>query len=177
MYQLTWYLKPSHALSCYHIDFLTVLSLWRCRQMCSVLVFFLKNNSPVNPVRPFYEQLLWQSCVLPGLDWPWGWEELPTFSSPGLSDCLPSSCSSFHLGHSCTSLLLKGLGLEDSKLSGEAVELPWGSLRMARRTFWQDLHGYGCFSLRAGGWKALKGFESQSLSSFLWFCDYQRLSQ
>lgn len=68
MYQLTWYLKPPHALPCYHIDFLTVLSLWRSRQTCSVLVFFLKNNSPVNPVRQFYEQLLWQLCAArPGL--------------------------------------------------------------------------------------------------------------
>lgn len=52
-----------------------------------------------------------------------------------------------------------------------------GQLKDGRGTICQELRGYGCMSLRAGEWEAPKDFESQSLSSFLWFCDNQRLSQ
>lgn len=69
------------------------------------------------------------------------------------------------------------IGLEANKSPGEATELPRGSLRMGRGTICQELRGYGCMSLRAGEWEALKDFESQCLSSFLWFCGNQRLSQ
>lgn len=85
--------------------------------------------------------------------------------------------SPFRLGHVRTTLLLKRLGLEDNKSPGEAVELPWGSLRKGRRTICQELCGYDCMFLRAGEWEALKDSECQSLSSFLWFHSNQRLSQ
>lgn len=90
---------------------------------------------------------------------------------------LPSSCSFFCLWHICTSLLLNRLGLEDNKSSGEAMEPLWESLRTGRRAICQELNGYGCIFCTAGEWETLKDFEIQSLSSFLWFCDDEILSQ
>jgi len=152
--------------------------------VCGVLVLAWSNNGPVNPETSFCEQLLWLPFVLPGLEWLCGQRDLPTFSSPGLpavgcgwaaSPCPPAAPPA-SWGISTPASRWRDLAWRTIDHLGR-TRWALGYLRVGRRTICQELHGYGCISLRAGEWESLKDFESQSFSTLLWFCNNQRLFQ